>query len=127
MASAFAIVIFVSLGLTYASSFSEAMERGEGLSRSEADIWSVTLEKFAEAYSGNSLVGAGYRGFWESDVGVSVWRQLGTNPLIQSHNGYLEMYLNGGLVGLFLLAALLAAFGWSAAEQTRPRTPTWPR
>ena len=54
-----------------------------------------------------------------------VWKELGTNPLLQAHNGYLEMYLNGGLVGLFLLAAP-SCFRLECGGQTRPRIPTWP-
>ncbi len=114
-AAALSIIVLASFGQMYATRFSEALQRGDTLS-GRTDIWRVTLEKFREAY-GTSLLGAGYHGFWESSVGVSVWKDLGTNPLLQAHNGYLETYLNGGLVGLFLLGVLILAFGWSAADK----------
>jgi exopolysaccharide production protein ExoQ len=122
MAIAFGVALLVTLAVTYASSFSEAMERGEGLS-GRTDIWRVTLEKFADKYGASSLTGAGYHGFWESREGESVWQDIGMNPLTQSHNGYLEVYLHGGLTGLVLLATLVVGFGWSAADKLVGKDP----
>jgi O-antigen ligase len=116
MAGAFAIALLVALGMTYASSFSEAMERGDGFS-GRTDIWRVTQQKFKEKYGEPSFVGAGYHGFWESSVGMSVWKEIGMNPLTQAHNGYLEIYLHGGFVGLFLLSVLIGVFGWSGVHK----------
>jgi hypothetical protein len=115
VAATLSLALLVPFVLAYASSFSEAMNRGEGLS-GRTDIWRVTLEEFGDRY-GVSMIGAGYRSFWDSSVGESVWRQLGLNPLTQSHNGYLETYLNGGFVGVILLSALVIGFGWSAADK----------
>jgi exopolysaccharide production protein ExoQ len=115
MVGAFAIALLLYFGMTYASDFSQAMERGEGFS-GRTDIWRMTLEKFGEKY-GTSLVGAGYHGFWESSVGESVWKEIGMNPLTQAHNGYIETYLHGGLIGLFLLGVLVVTFGWRAVDK----------
>jgi O-antigen ligase len=114
MAAAVAILLLVAFGWTYATRFSEALDRGQGFT-GRTDIWEVTLEKFGEKYGTSSLLGAGFHGFWESSAGESVWKEIGMNPLTQAHNGYLEMYLNGGIVGLFLLSALILVFGWTAA------------
>jgi exopolysaccharide production protein ExoQ len=53
------------------------------------------------AMATNPLLGAGYESFWLGDrLTVLIARYGG---LIQAHNGYLETYLNVGLVGLALL------------------------
>jgi O-antigen ligase len=116
MVAGFAILVLVAFGWTYANRVSEALERGQGFT-GRTDMWEVTLEKFGEKYGTYSLVGAGYHGFWESSAGESVWKKIDMNPLTQAHNGYLETYLNGGVVGLFLLGALILVFVWTAADK----------
>ena len=53
----------------------------------------------------NPLFGTGYDTFWLGPRLHQVWSLAG--PLNQAHNGYLEFYLNLGIVGLFLLVGLL--------------------
>jgi O-antigen ligase len=93
------------------SRVSTAMGRGEGLS-GRTQIWEKIMEK-----NTHHLIGAGFRGFWESSEGESVWQELGTNRLLSSHNGYLEIYVQGGLLGLFLLIALILSTGLNAADK----------
>jgi len=76
------------------------------------DIWRVIMKK-----NTGYLVGAGFRGFWETSEGLSISRELGTNRLITAHNGYLETYLNGGLVALFLLGAFIWSTGLNATRK----------
>ena len=103
------LIINQELGIS--SRISEAMGRGPGLT-GRTDIWSKIKEK-----NTNYLFGAGFRGFWETSEGESVWRELGTNPLITAHNGYLETYLNGGVVGLCVLIVFLVTMGFNAVNQ----------
>jgi exopolysaccharide production protein ExoQ len=93
------------------SRVSVAMGRGEGLS-GRREIWAAILEK-----NTNHLIGAGFRGFWESSEGEAVWRELGTNRLLSSHNGYLEIYVQGGITALFLLFAFILSTGLNAADK----------
>lgn len=116
------IAFLVTFGFLYASRFSERLDRGTTLS-GRTEIWQTTLEKFRGSYGETSLIGAGFHAFWDSDVGVSVWQQLQTGELIQAHNGYLETYLNGGLIGLVLLTALLLGFGRTAAAKLAGGAP----
>jgi O-antigen ligase len=51
--------------------------------------------------AGDPIVGFGYESFWLGDRLRSLWDEYGR--LNQAHNGYLEVYLNLGLVGLALL------------------------
>ncbi len=72
------------------------------------DIWQAVLNEPI-----NPLLGTGYYSFWLGDrverVSANFYYQLN-----EAHNGYLETYLNNGLIGLFLLVILLV----SAARQT---------
>ncbi len=64
----------------------------------------------------NPLFGAGFEGFWLGDrfrnFAESRWWQPN-----QAHNGYLETYLNLGLVGLVLLIVLLIATFWKVRRE----------
>lgn len=93
------------------SRISEAWGRGAGLS-GRTEIWRVTLEK-----SAGYLVGAGFHGFWETSAGKAVYEELGTGELLTAHNGYLETYLNGGVVGLFFLAVFIWSTGLKATAK----------
>jgi O-antigen ligase len=56
----------------------------------------------------NPLLGVGFESFWLGDR----LKQLHENRAFQpneAHNGYLETYLNLGLIGLFILIGLLVA------------------
>jgi exopolysaccharide production protein ExoQ len=54
----------------------------------------------------NPMIGAGYESFWLGDRLVKLWENYWWQP-IQAHNGYLETYLNLGLIGLGLLMAII--------------------
>ncbi|ACH38097.1 exopolysaccharide biosynthesis protein [Citrifermentans bemidjiense Bem] len=58
----------------------------------------------------NPLLGTGYQSFWLGARADDLWERYLFHPR-QSHNGYLETYLNGGLLGLLLLLALIASIG----------------
>lgn len=64
------------------------------------DVWPLLL-----AHQENPLVGAGFNSFWAGERLVQLFRSFG--GIMQAHNGYLETYLNGGLVGVGLLVILL--------------------
>jgi exopolysaccharide production protein ExoQ len=64
----------------------------------------------------NPLFGTGFESFWLGErfrkLAESRWWQPN-----QAHNGYLETYLNLGLVGLFLLIGLLIATFWKGRRE----------
>jgi len=63
------------------------------------NIWDAVLKA-----QPNPLLGAGYQSFWMGDRMVAVWKSLeGGAGTMEAHNGYLEIYLNLGLVGVVLL------------------------
>ena len=64
------------------------------------DVWSVLI-----AHAVNPWVGAGYENFWIGERFQLFEKLLG--GLNQAHNGYIEIYLNIGFVGLTLLGGII--------------------
>jgi exopolysaccharide production protein ExoQ len=67
-------------------------------------IWAFLL-----AMHTNPLVGTGYQTFWIGPRLEYFWKNSGLGHLNEAHNGYLEVYLELGLVGVALLIGLLVA------------------
>ena len=64
-------------------------------------IWEAVL-----AQPINPLIGAGFESFWMGNRMQSVW-DLSQVGIQQAHDGYLELYLNLGWIGLVLLGVLI--------------------
>lgn len=58
----------------------------------------------------NPIIGAGFWSFWGSESGAAIKEALHTG-IPSAHNGYVDIYLDGGLIGLGLLFTLLLATG----------------
>lgn len=69
------------------------------------NIWdNITLDTV------NPLIGAGYWNFWGGPLGYKF--NLSVNMIIpNAHNGYVDLYLDGGLIGLCILFFLLFSTG----------------
>lgn len=65
------------------------------------DIWTGLLRE-----SVNPIIGTGFQGFWLQSGMMERYDNIN-----EAHNGYLETYLNGGLIGLSLLVAMLISVG----------------
>ena len=66
------------------------------------DIWDVLLEVPI-----NPIVGTGFESFWLGERLQQLWTFPIVNGLNEAHNGYLEMYLNLGWIGVVILAVML--------------------
>src|SRR6185295_2852167 len=75
-----------------------ALDRDETLT-GRVDVW-----KDVQAMVTNPLLGFGYESFWLGDRLTYLWKRHPWQPN-QAHNGYLEVYLNLGIVGLTILSA----------------------
>lgn len=64
-------------------------------------IWEVVLSMHT-----NPLVGTGFESFWMGDRLQHVW-MLTEKGIEEAHNGYLELYLNLGWIGIALLGAMI--------------------
>lgn len=69
------------------------------------EIWREVLKEPI-----NPLLGTGYQSFWIGPRAEKYWERWIFHPN-QSHNGYIETYLNGGLLGLGLLIVMLVGAG----------------
>ena len=65
------------------------------------ELWAAVL-----AMARNPLLGAGFEAFWLGPRLITLWQQFDFGPT-QAHNGYIEMYLNLGALGLILFALFL--------------------
>ena len=64
-------------------------------------IWKAVL-----SVSGNSLVGTGFESFWMGERLQRVW-DMTAKGIQEAHNGYLEVYLNLGFIGLGILLTMI--------------------
>lgn len=69
------------------------------------ELWSSLL-----GMQVNPLLGFGYQSFWLGARLELLWENFNFHP-VQAHNGYLETYLNIGVIGLFLLIGVLLSAG----------------
>lgn len=77
-----------------------AMGRHDDLGRTQ--IWEEVIPM-----APNAIVGAGFESFWLGPRLHEIQAANPGNPLNEAHNGYIEVYLNLGLIGLCLIAILL--------------------
>jgi len=88
---------------------SESLGRDVTLT-TRTDIWNEVLD-----LKTNPLVGAGFASVWLTPEGSALAQE--EHGLAHSHNGYLETYLNTGLIGVVLLLAVLFAAGRNSIRE----------
>lgn len=124
-----AISIVVAIGFTFAVTNSDNVMNLVGRSSNltgRTEIWALVLSFVPQ----RPILGYGHSGFW---LGASresyVINRIMRGWVIYSHNGYLEMLLNLGIIGLVLTLILLGigvkrALAFS--QLRRSRTALWP-
>lgn len=80
----------------------EVMGRNATLT-GRTEIWKIVIPMVT-----NPIIGFGYDSFWMGDRLSKLWAIYWWHP-IQAHNGYIEIYLDLGLMGLFLLLTVIVA------------------
>jgi O-antigen ligase len=73
------------------------------------DIWKAVL-----SFHTNPIIGTGYDSFWLGGRIEKVWQIIGYKGISQAHNGYLQVYLELGMIGVALWA-WLAVYGYRNA------------
>lgn len=63
------------------------------------ETWKAIVDHRAAPF-----LGAGFSNFWGTKAAIEIRSSLQT-PIVTAHNSYLDIYLDGGLVGLVLLLA----------------------
>jgi len=94
--------LLLELVFTTSDTVAELLGRDPTLT-GRTEIWKALLNMDT-----NPLFGVGYQSFWLGSRLSAVWAVL-KMPINEAHNGYLETYLNLGLLGLSLLVGLLIA------------------
>lgn len=95
----FGLYLILAFGFNINADLASEVGRDPTLT-GRADIWKLLLSMHT-----NPLIGTGYESFWVGPRLKPIWQQFG--QINESHNGYLEIYLNLGLIGVFILVALL--------------------
>lgn len=100
------------------SDVSKALGRGTDLT-GRTEIWAATIPAVP-----NALIGAGYESFWNG-YGDKVTRKLeeegyfNIKNLVSAHNGYIQVYLDLGWVGICMIAVILISGYWRACAAFR--------
>ncbi|MGD0842665.1 MAG: O-antigen ligase family protein [Candidatus Acidiferrales bacterium] len=103
---ALVLTLFLVGGLTFffggGDDVVHALGRQSNLT-GRTDIWAAVIPVVP-----NKIVGAGYETFWLGPRLNAVWHNLPRYMSVnEAHNGYIEMYLNLGWVGVGLIALIL--------------------
>jgi|HubBroStandDraft_2_1064218.scaffolds.fasta_scaffold49484_2 exopolysaccharide production protein ExoQ len=90
------------------------------------ELWSAVFESILE----KPLLGFGFSGYWKgaSSSSDNVQGQIGWAPTY-SHDGYLEIMLSLGLVGLLLVICILVTLfkrSWRRSEEGDSPLDSWP-
>jgi exopolysaccharide production protein ExoQ len=108
-------VLFLSVG----GAALETVGRNSTLT-GRTEIWRGLL-----AIASDPVLGVGFQSFWIGEHLHKVWQMGGLlTGINESHNGYLEIFLNLGLVGLAFLAGLLAT-GYRNISRNIQREPAF--
>lgn len=99
VAGAAGIALF-ALFIDTAGSLLHSIGRNSTLT-GRTEIWSAVLAQHT-----NPVLGTGFESFWMGNRMQSVW-DMSQVGIEEAHNGYLELYVNLGLIGLALLGLLI--------------------
>src|SRR5262249_61963641 len=115
--ASFLIYVILTVGFGMAAQFSQAVGRSADMS-DRTRIWEVLL-----SVPINPLLGTGYQSFWLGPRVQWVWARLTGDNVLEAHNGYLQTYLELGVIGLFLACAFLIATYRQICKRIQPLTP----
>ncbi len=101
--AAFSLYLILALGFGMNGDLAGAVGKDPTLT-DRTKIWAVLLDM-----NTNPLLGTGYESFWMGQRLQRFWGTAGLGRLNEAHNGYLEVYLNLGIIGLLLLGGFLMA------------------
>ena len=97
----FCIYLVLAFGFDINGELAGSVGRDPSLT-GRSNIWAAVLSTHT-----NPIIGTGYESFWLGPRLEHVWKLAG--QVNEAHNGYLEIYLNLGLIGDFLLVAFMLA------------------
>jgi exopolysaccharide production protein ExoQ len=99
----FCLYLILNFGLGMNGSMAQAVGKDATLT-DRTKIWAYVLGMHT-----NPVLGTGYQSFWLGSRLQDFWNNSGLGHLNEAHNGYLEVYLELGGVGVCFLAGVLVA------------------
>jgi O-antigen ligase len=111
----FCAYLVLAFGLDMMGDMAESVGRDPTLT-DRTLIWQTVLNLHT-----NALVGTGYESFWLGPRLLKVWQAAG--HINEAHDGYLEVYLNLGLIGLSLMAAFLISSYLTIGRRLKQSSP----
>jgi exopolysaccharide production protein ExoQ len=108
------VVFYILFSETIIEMVADMLGRNKDLTGRATDIWPVVLE----AASRHPLFGVGYGAAWGLGGEISARVEVE-----QAHNGYLDIYLQLGIMGVVLLVALLFSFCSIVRKEVNSQSP----
>jgi O-antigen ligase len=99
----FCLYLILDFGFDMNGSMARAVGKDPTLT-DRTKIWGAVLGMHT-----NPLVGTGYQSFWLGPRLDWFWRNAGLGHINEAHNGFLEVYLDLGIIGDTLLVVFLIA------------------
>jgi exopolysaccharide production protein ExoQ len=112
--AAFILYLLLSLGFDMNGQMAGAVGKDPTLT-DRTKIWAFVLSMHT-----NPLVGTGYESFWLGPRLEWFWQNSGLGHINEAHNGYLEVYLNLGVIGVVLLGGFVIASYRTVSRRLRP-------
>jgi len=106
MLAALVLITAAELAFGISGRLSEALGRGSTLT-GRTELWANCLK-----FQSNPIFGAGFESFWLGERRTRIAELYKNWSPGGSHNGYLDVYLDLGLIGLSILIGLLIATFW---------------
>jgi exopolysaccharide production protein ExoQ len=113
----FFLYLILNLGFGLGAEMSQAVGGTADMS-DRTRIWKVLL-----SVPINPVLGCGYQSFWLGWRIDWVWARLTGDNVFEAHNGYLQTYLDLGVVGLTIVCAFLIATYRKICKQLDTLTP----
>jgi exopolysaccharide production protein ExoQ len=101
--ASFLVYLVLSFGFGMTGQLAAAVGKDPTLT-DRTKIWAFVLGMHT-----NPWIGTGYESFWMGPRLLWFWERSGLGHINEAHNGYLEVYLNLGMIGLLLIAGILIA------------------
>jgi exopolysaccharide production protein ExoQ len=112
--ASFCLYLVLSFGFDMNGTMAGAVGKDPTLT-DRTKIWTFLLGMHT-----NPLIGTGYESFWLGTRLETFWRMAGLGHINEAHNGYLEVYLNLGLMGLFFLGGFVIASYRTICKRLQP-------
>jgi len=104
--AALALIVAAELAFGTSGRLSESLGRGSDLT-GRTELWEHCLE-----FQSSPILGEGFEGFWFPERRAKIAAFYPTFRPAGSHNSYLDIYLDLGLIGLSILVGLFIATFW---------------